>query len=106
MILHFDALRRSRNVERGVVERPRGGPSLSEARGPAPVQVPGRRASTSAIAGYAPEQVRDEIADAVAQTGGGRGLIVAPGCSVPTETPPANLRAFKEAVEAARRTGS
>ncbi len=51
------------------------------------------------IGGYAPEQVRAEVADALAQTGG-RGVIIAPGCAVPTETPPANLHAIKEAVEA------
>ena len=50
------------------------------------------------IGGYTPEQVRAEVAEAVGQTGG-RGLIVAPGCAVPTETPPANLRAIKEATE-------
>lgn len=50
------------------------------------------------IGGYTPEQVRAEIADAVAQVKG-QGLIVAPGCAVPTETPPANLHAFRDALE-------
>lgn len=50
------------------------------------------------IGGYAPEQVQAEIADAIQQTNGGRGLIVAPGCTVPTETPPANLHAFRQAL--------
>lgn len=56
------------------------------------------------IGGYSPEQVRNEAADALSQTNGGRGLILAPGCAVPTETPPANLHAFKTA--AADSTGS
>jgi len=49
------------------------------------------------IGGYAPQQVKDEIREAIEATGG-RGLIVAPGCAVPTDCPPANLHAFKEAV--------
>jgi uroporphyrinogen decarboxylase len=53
------------------------------------------------IGGATPEDVEREIADALQQTNGGRGLIVAPGCTVPTETPPANLDAFKQAVERA-----
>jgi uroporphyrinogen decarboxylase len=104
--LHFDALRPLTERAHAVSWSDRAaGPSLSEARARSVRCVVGG-VDERRIAGYTPEQVRDEIADAVAQTGGGRGLIVAPGCSVPTETPPANLRAFKEAVEAARHTGS
>ncbi len=49
------------------------------------------------IGRYTPEQVKEEIRQAVAETEG-RGLIIAPGCAVPTDCPPENLRVFKEAV--------
>lgn len=75
-----------------------GGPSLAQIRGRTSKCLIGGVNETR-IGGYTPEQVRDEIADAAAQVGG-TGLLVAPGCAVPTETPPANLRAFREAVEA------
>ena len=74
------------------------GPELSEVRTQTGKCVVGG-VNERLIGGYAPEQVRAEIAEALARTGG-RGVIIAPGCAVPTETPPANLRAFKEAVEA------
>lgn len=44
-----------------------------------------------------PEQVAAEVCDAAAQTGG-RGVLVAPGCVVPTGAPDANLRAARRAV--------
>jgi len=49
------------------------------------------------IGRYTPEQVKTEIRQAIEATEG-RGLIAAPGCAVPTDCPPANLHAFKEAV--------
>ncbi len=42
--------------------------------------------------------VQAEVRDAIAQTGGRR-LMIAPGCVVPVNTPPENLRAAREAVE-------
>jgi uroporphyrinogen decarboxylase len=48
----------------------------------------------AAIGGYTAEQVKGEIRQAIADTGG-EGLIVAAGCAVPTDCPPANLQAFK-----------
>ncbi|NIM04268.1 MAG: hypothetical protein GTN69_04400 [Armatimonadetes bacterium] len=51
------------------------------------------------IGRYKPAQVRAEIKQAVKATEG-RGFILAPGCAVPTDCPPANLHAFKEAVTA------
>jgi uroporphyrinogen decarboxylase len=51
-----------------------------------------------AITDQSPEAVAAEVADAVAATGG-RGLIVAPGCVIPIDTPEANVSA---AVAAAR----
>jgi uroporphyrinogen decarboxylase len=50
-----------------------------------------------AIGGYTPEQVKQEVREAI-QEAGGHGLIVASGCAVPTDCPPANLQAFREAV--------
>jgi uroporphyrinogen decarboxylase len=50
-----------------------------------------------AIGGYTPEQVIREIHEAIEATGG-RGLIATCGCAVPTDCPPANLHAFKQAV--------
>jgi len=49
----------------------------------------------AAIIDYSPEQVKEEIRRAIVDTGG-QGLIVAAGCAVPTDCPPANLQAFKE----------
>jgi uroporphyrinogen decarboxylase len=43
-----------------------------------------------------PEEVRSER-DAAIASAGGRGVIVAPGCSVPPEAPEANLRAITDA---------
>ncbi|MDW8444679.1 MAG: uroporphyrinogen decarboxylase family protein [Acetobacteraceae bacterium] len=40
--------------------------------------------------------LRAEIADAVRQNGGVRGLIIAPGCTIPTQTPSFLLRAMVE----------
>lgn len=45
-----------------------------------------------------PAEAAAEVRDALAQTDGRR-LIVAPGCVLPTGTPPANLRAARAAVE-------
>ncbi len=46
-----------------------------------------------------PGEVRAEVADAVAQTGG-RGFILAPGCTAPVTVPEASLAALRSAVEA------
>jgi uroporphyrinogen decarboxylase len=53
------------------------------------------------IGKYTPGQVRTEICQAI-KDAGERGLIIAPGCAVPTDCPPANLHAFKETVMEAR----
>lgn len=47
-----------------------------------------------------PPEMRKQVAASIKQTGT-RGLIVTPGCSVPTDTPAETLRAIKTAVEAA-----
>jgi uroporphyrinogen-III decarboxylase len=43
------------------------------------------------------EQVKQQVREAIEQTRG-RGIIVAPGCAVPTDTPPELLLAIREAV--------
>jgi uroporphyrinogen decarboxylase len=49
-----------------------------------------------------PDEVRFEVRDAIAQTGG-RGFIVAPGCTAPVSAPDENIRAMREAVEESKR---
>ncbi len=46
-----------------------------------------------------PQEIRIEVADAIAQTNG-HGLVVAPGCTLPITVPPESLRAVREAVNA------
>jgi uroporphyrinogen decarboxylase len=53
-----------------------------------------------AIANQSPEAVAADVADAVAATGG-RGLIVAPGCVIPIDTPEANIHAAVAAAHSA-----
>jgi uroporphyrinogen decarboxylase len=75
------------------------GPSLAEAR---------RRTGKCLIGGVdhrravtaSPEEVRAEALDAIRQTGG-RGFILAPGCTLLDPTPEANLRALGEAAKSA-----
>lgn len=45
------------------------------------------------------EAMAAEMADALAQTGGGRRLVLAPGCSVPDDCPEEWLRAAREAAD-------
>jgi uroporphyrinogen decarboxylase len=46
-----------------------------------------------------PEEIKAEVADAAAQTGG-RSLVIAPGCTLPIVVPPESLRPVREAVNA------
>ena len=46
-----------------------------------------------------PEEVAAEVASAIEDTGG-RGVLVAPGCSVPPRAREANLKAIVDAVAA------
>jgi uroporphyrinogen decarboxylase len=45
-----------------------------------------------------PDQVREQAADAIAQTGGRR-FILGTGCVTPIVAPTSNIRAAREAVE-------
>ena len=79
------------------------GPSLAEAR---------RRTEKCLIGGVdhlravtaGPDEVRAEALDAIRQTGG-RGFILAPGCTFPDSTPEANLSAVGEAAKSAAIAG-
>lgn len=55
----------------------------------------------AAASHLSPPEIRAQIASAIEEVGT-RGLIVTPGCSVPTDTRAANLRAIKSAVESYR----
>lgn len=72
-------------------------PTIAEGRAHYPGAIIGG-VNEVEIGNYTPEQVKAEIRQAILDTDGGRGLIVAPGCAVPTDCPPANLHAFKAAV--------
>ena len=73
----------------------------------APTLLEGKRRSGKAVLGGIDEstashvsvpEIREEIEEAIAAVGT-RGLIVTPGCSVPTDTRELNLRAIKAALE-------
>ncbi len=49
------------------------------------------------LADGTPAEIREQIRDAVAETDG-RGLIIAPGCVIPIDTPNENIRAARDAV--------
>ncbi len=53
------------------------------------------------LAAGTPGQIRAQIQDAIRQTEG-TGLIVAPGCVIPIDTPEENIRAARQAVEELR----
>jgi uroporphyrinogen decarboxylase len=72
-----------------------GGPSLSEARLKTAKCLVGGVDHVSAVAA-SPDAVRAEALDAIARTGG-KGLILAPGCTFLEGTPAANMLALKEA---------
>jgi len=49
-----------------------------------------------------PEQVAAEVEAAIQDTDG-KGMMIGPGCSISPDTPEANLRAAREAVERRRK---
>lgn len=70
-----------------------GNPSLSEGRGRSGKAVMGGLARHETIAAGSPEAVIEEGAKARRETEG-RGLLLAPGCSVPVNAPDTNLQAI------------
>ena len=76
-------------------------PTLIEGRGRWGKTVMGGIDETTA-AHLSPTEIKKQISDALAQAGP-RGLILTPGCSVPTDTSERNLRAIESAVKSAIR---
>lgn len=75
-------------------------PSLGEGKSRSGKTVMGGVDESVASHVSAPE-IREQIANTIREVGT-RGLIVTPGCSVPTDTREANLHAIKDSVERAR----
>jgi uroporphyrinogen decarboxylase len=78
-------------------------PTLRDGRARAGKTVMGGIDETRADRVSAPE-MREQVEGALSEVGH-RGLIITPGCSVPTDTPERNLRAIKAAVEKAAKAG-
>jgi len=76
-------------------------PPLGEALARLPGAAMGGIAHEGALQAAGPGALLAEYRAALEQTGGRRWL-VAPGCSIPPDTPAANLRALREAVESTR----
>ncbi|MGH2767357.1 MAG: uroporphyrinogen decarboxylase family protein [Actinomycetota bacterium] len=95
--IHFELARElpARAVSWSVHEP--GNPSLQEGRDRAGKAVMGGLSQDQSLVHGPPEAVIEEGREAIRATGG-RGLIIAPGCSVPPEAPEANLRAISEIV--------
>jgi uroporphyrinogen decarboxylase len=77
-----------------------GNPPLGEARRLTGKAVMGGLEQRGVLVGGPPESIKSQVQDAVASTGG-RGLLLAPGCSVPPRAPEVNLRTMMEAAAAA-----
>jgi uroporphyrinogen decarboxylase len=75
----------------------RGNPSLAEGRDRGRRAVMGGLDHAGTLVRGSSEAVREEARAAVRSTGG-RGLLLAPGCSVPPEAPEENLRAVTQSV--------
>jgi uroporphyrinogen decarboxylase len=73
-----------------------GNPSLAEGLRRTRKAVMGGVSEKTTLVDGTPEQVAEEVRTALAETGGRR-VLIAPGCSIPPRTPPANLRAAAEA---------
>jgi uroporphyrinogen decarboxylase len=76
-----------------------GNPSLAEAKRLTGKTVMGGLEQRKVLVGGPPDAIDEQVAAAVSSTGG-RGLLVAPGCSVPPSAPDANLRRMMEAAAA------
>ncbi len=76
-------------------------PSLAEGKKIFPGAVAGGIDEWGTLVNGTREQIQDQVRDAVQQTGG-TGLVIAPGCVIPIDTPEENIRAVREAVELIR----
>ncbi len=77
-----------------------GNPPLGDARRLTGKAVMGGLEQRGVLVGGPPAAIRAQVQDAIASTGG-RGLLLAPGCSVPPRAPEVNLRTMMEAAAAA-----
>jgi uroporphyrinogen decarboxylase len=77
-----------------------GNASLADAKAKTQKAVMGGMDERGTLVNGSPDDVRSQVRDALEQTGG-RGFLLAPGCSIPPNTPKENLRAAVEAVRAA-----
>lgn len=77
-----------------------GNPSLGETRRATGKAVMGGLEQRRVLVGGPPDAIEEQVREAKASTDGGRGLLLAPGCSVPPQAPDANLRAMMEAAAA------
>jgi uroporphyrinogen decarboxylase len=77
-----------------------GNPGLGEARRLTGKAVMGGLQQRGALVGGPMDDIAAQVRHAIAATGGGRGLLLAPGCSVPPQAPDRNLRAMMAAVAA------
>ncbi len=80
-----------------------GNPSLAQGRERARRAVIGGVSPKPRIRAMSPEEVAAEVRAAVQDTGGIR-MMIGPGCSISPDTPEANLRAARAAVERLRRS--
>jgi uroporphyrinogen decarboxylase len=76
-----------------------GNPSLADGRSLSARPVMGGLGQRGSLLYGPPHEVEEEARRAIAETGG-RGLLLAPGCSVPTRARDINLAAMKAAVAA------
>lgn len=76
-----------------------GNPSLAEGKERTTKAVMGGVSEKTTLPDGTPEQVDEEVREAIKETGG-RAVLIAPGCSIPPRTPVANLEAAAAAVRA------
>ncbi|HZS75228.1 MAG TPA: uroporphyrinogen decarboxylase family protein [Ktedonobacteraceae bacterium] len=74
-----------------------GNPDLGEGKKRSGKAVMGGISEKTTLKNGTPEQVRDEVQKALDLTGG-RHFLLAPGCSIPPETPARNLEAIRSAL--------
>jgi uroporphyrinogen decarboxylase len=74
-----------------------GNPSLGEARRASGKAVMGGLEQRRTLVGGPPDAIEEQVRAAKAETDGGRGLLLAPGCSVPPQAPDRNLITMMEA---------
>ena len=74
-----------------------GNPDLAEGKRRSGKAVMGGISEKTTLKNGSPDQVQEEVAKALEQTGG-RHFLLAPGCSIPPETPAKNLEAIRRAL--------